>query len=286
MSPLAKVFTIINIVLSLAFFGSTASLFATRVNWRQKALEFKEEADKELARLQDLYSKQGGRLLELDKQFATLNTNYNTVSTEKANLQTNLTAKEGDLASANVRIDSEVKRNTQLLGTKQDLEKQISELNNRLDTTRKDAEEAKQSQEKALAEMTRFRLDLDKLNAEHSKGLIELTEVQEKLSTAELQLGVVAKAGIQVEPLLTGIAPPINAVIQAVKPQDKLVVLSVGRDQKVQEGFKFTVYRNDKFIGKVQVIKVYEDLCGARVLFTANENKEKIQVGDKAATQL
>jgi len=83
---------------------------------------------------------------------------------------------------------------------------------------------------------------------------------------------------------LTVSAPPIDAVIQAVKNEDKLVVLSVGKDQKVQEGYQFTVYRGDKFVGKVQVIKVYDDLAGARVLYT--QDGEAIQVGDQAATQL
>ncbi len=78
--------------------------------------------------------------------------------------------------------------------------------------------------------------------------------------------------------------PPINGTIAAVSPEEKLAVLSVGKNQKVREGYKFTVYRGDQFVGKVQVIEVYEDLAGAKVIYT-REN-DTVRVGDKAATQI
>src|SRR6185503_11669374 len=78
--------------------------------------------------------------------------------------------------------------------------------------------------------------------------------------------------------------PAINAVVQAVQPDggpgERLVVLSVGTDQKVREGFLFTICRGQKVVGKAQVIKVHDDLCGAGVFFT--ERGESIRVGDQA----
>src|SRR5262249_26086232 len=71
-------------------------------------------------------------------------------------------------------------------------------------------------------------------------------------------------------------APPINGVVEVVDNDQKLVVLSVGRNQKVREGYTFTVYRGDRFVAKVKVVKVFDDLAGAKIVFT-NEN-ESIQV--------
>jgi hypothetical protein len=79
-----------------------------------------------------------------------------------------------------------------------------------------------------------------------------------------------------------GSVPAIEAVVEAVKANDRLVVLSVGKDQQVHEGFEFTIYHRDKTVGTVQVTKVYENLCGARILSTAPG--ETIRIGDKAAT--
>ena len=128
MSPLARVFVVVNLILSVFFFGSSATLFATRVNWRQKALEFKDEAMKALKEVEDSYKKQGTRLVDLQKQHMQLTTNYHSVSADKTNLQTKLTEVQGQVDAGNLRIETEVKEKTQLLATQQDLQKRNTEL--------------------------------------------------------------------------------------------------------------------------------------------------------------
>jgi len=282
MSPLAKVFVLVNFVLSVAFFGSSATLFATRTNWREEALRYKKDSENELERVRESFKKQGGRLVDLAKNYEKLMVNYNTVSAEKIKLETTLTEARGELAKAHNRIDTEVKRGTQLDSRVQDLDKKNGDLLQRRDQALKEAGDAKAQMEVATNEMQRSRLDLHKANERHSKTLIALNELTEKAQTMEFQLQALAKAGVDVD--LIGSPPPIDAVIQAVN-KEGLVVLSVGREQKVQEGYEFTVYRGDHFVGKVKVIKVYDELAGARVLYTASDN-DVIQVGDKAATQL
>ena len=58
----------------------------------------------------------------------------------------------------------------------------------------------------------------------------------------------------------------------------------VGKDQKVEEGFEFTVYRGDRFVGKVKVTHLFQDLCGAKIIFE-NDSME-IRQGDGATTRL
>ena len=78
---------------------------------------------------------------------------------------------------------------------------------------------------------------------------------------------------------LSGSAPPVNAVLQAVKAEDSLAVLSAGAAQMVKVGQRFNVHRGGKFIGMIQVIKVYDDLAGARILVT--QRGESMQPGDR-----
>jgi len=278
------VFVVCNLILSVFFFGSSATLFAIRVNWRQKALDFRDVAAKSLKEVEESYKKQGTRLVELAKQHAQLAANYNSVSSDKTNLQTKLTEVEGQVSAANTRIETEVKEKTQLLSTQQDLQKHNTELSGLVENLRKEADEAKVMAKNANDEYTRIRLDLDKLNGDYSKTLVEYQDLQAKADTMTTQLAAVARRIPDISLIAAGIVAPIDAVIQAVRNEDKLVVLSVGKDQKVQEGFQFTVYRGDKFVGKVQVIKVYDDLAGARVLYT--QEGEAIQIGDQAATNL
>ena len=84
-----------------------------------------------------------------------------------------------------------------------------------------------------------------------------------------------------VEPVVP-IIPPIDAFISEVLPDRKLVILSEGSYMNVQVGYEFSIYRGATFIGKVKVVKVYDDLAGARIISIAEG--ESVQVGDKAAT--
>jgi len=82
---------------------------------------------------------------------------------------------------------------------------------------------------------------------------------------------------------LVTIGPPIDAVVRSVDFSGKIVLLSAS-EERIKTGFQFIVYRGDRLVGKVQVIKVYADVSAARVLFT--KAGESVQVGDKATTQL
>ncbi|MBI4604137.1 MAG: SUMF1/EgtB/PvdO family nonheme iron enzyme [Planctomycetes bacterium] len=78
--------------------------------------------------------------------------------------------------------------------------------------------------------------------------------------------------------------PAIDGVIAAVDLKEGLVLLDAGADQGIKVGVEFIVYRANQFIAKVQVLKVYDDLSGAKILYTL-EGAE-IKVGDKATTRL
>jgi hypothetical protein len=285
MSPLAKVFVVVNLVLSLVFFGSSATVFLTRTNWRDKAVAFKADADKELKALAAQYSAQGTRYVNLNNEKNGLQINLNSAVSEKQKVEVDLNATKTELTSTKLRIDGEVKEKQLLIDAKNSLEKKNNDLIAALDGKSKELDEAKAKELKATEEWTRGKLDIAKLSEEHEKTLIELKGKDEQLQGMTLVVDGIRKNYPQIDiTALEGIAPAVNAVIEAVQPEQKLVVLSVGKNQKVQEGYTFTIYRGDHFVGKVKVTKVYDDLAGAKIIFT-NEN-DSIQIGDKAATQL
>ena len=63
-----------------------------------------------------------------------------------------------------------------------------------------------------------------------------------------------------------------------------LVLLDVGREEGVEEGYRFSIYRGTTFLGKVQVERVLRDSAGCRVLFLAEG--ASLSAGDSAATRL
>lgn len=73
----------------------------------------------------------------------------------------------------------------------------------------------------------------------------------------------------------------IRCKIIAVRPEVNLVMLSVGSDDGVKPGYRFTVYRGGGYAGKVEVEKVFTDMSSARIL-----TKWPIREGDDASTGL
>jgi hypothetical protein len=82
----------------------------------------------------------------------------------------------------------------------------------------------------------------------------------------------------------SGIAPPVNTEVAAVDPRARMVVLGAGAKQRVQVGYCFTLYRGDHFVGKAKVVRLFEDLAGAKIIYVTDN--DEVRVGDKAATQL
>jgi hypothetical protein len=86
-------------------------------------------------------------------------------------------------------------------------------------------------------------------------------------------------AGASHEPQLTG---PIKATILAVRTEVNLVMLSAGARDGVRRGYRFTVFRGEKWIGKVEVETVFDDMSSARLLKTW----QPFKVGDSASTRV
>ena len=77
---------------------------------------------------------------------------------------------------------------------------------------------------------------------------------------------------------------PIHAKVTAVRPEVTVVMLSVGSDDGVKEPYRFTIYRGERYIGKVEVTKVFADTSAAKVL--PDWMKEEIREGDDASTSV
>ena len=63
-----------------------------------------------------------------------------------------------------------------------------------------------------------------------------------------------------------------------------VVVLSVGAADGVKVGYRFTVYRGEEYVGKVEVIQVLDDMSYARVL--ADWTRKEIRADDDASTRV
>ena len=63
-----------------------------------------------------------------------------------------------------------------------------------------------------------------------------------------------------------------------------LVMLSVGAEDGVKKGYRFTISRGERYIGKVEVEKVFDDMSSAKIL--ADWTKGPIKENDDASTRV
>jgi len=62
------------------------------------------------------------------------------------------------------------------------------------------------------------------------------------------------------------------------------VVLSVGKDDEVSKGWTFQIYRDDQYLGEVEIDEVYEKFSAAKIKFAKDD--ALFQIHDAATTVL
>lgn len=282
MSALAKFFVVFNLVLSLFFFGASATLYLTRYNWRAAHDEYKLEADAGLEKVRK-------QVLSVAKQNDKLMTDVAQYKADLANAGQRTRRLDEQLSDATTKIglaDSAREQAQVSLGEQAKVLKAAVDRNGslerQLEQAGSDRDDALKTAETASAEANSLKLDLEKSNQDLHGLRVAMTDTNEQLEECQLRYRVLVKrVGSDV---IGTPMPEIEGQIVAVDPGERLVVLSVGRDDKVEKGYRFTVFRGDEFVGKVEVFQVYPDLAGARILFT--KDGSEVEQGDRASTAI
>jgi myosin heavy subunit len=287
-SLLAKIFVIVLTVLSLVFLGTQATLYYHQNDWRaayvnqqarmRLALEEKQqEIQAAQAAIKDLEKKRE-ELAGTVRQVQTISKATEDAFQNKQAELNRLQQQYATLESAHKAISQTIEEKDRTLAQ---FEARIKDLSDQLKTATAEKEQA----EAQNARLTTIKTTLEKDLAEVRK---DYTATKQKLLDAELVLDELRNQGVPISTLVVNHKPmpPINGKVAGVKSdvQPALVLLTVGKDDKVERGFTFTIYRGNQFIGKVVVEKLMADSCGCRVLFTAAG--QQIKAGDDAATRL
>lgn len=287
MSLLAKVLVVIQTVLVMVYLGMTASLYQHRRDWRTSYLKLKgrystavTRSQKEIEALRSFVQAKSELVSAKEREVRQLKTQLDQglqMAQRYHNLYNAESDKLGQLLEKHGRLADDLKV---ALEKNASLNERNEELDNLLDT-------ATTRRATAEGQVARLTILKDELEADIKTLRATYAETRKKLREKELLVAMVENAGVNIASLVPG--PPVPAIdgtVVAVKSdiQPPLVLLSVGSDDQVEQGFEFSIYRNDKFVGKVVVERVLNDSAGCRVLFTADG--QAIQQGDSAATRL
>ena len=123
---------------------------------------------------------------------------------------------------------------------------------------------------------------------ERARGFGRNLRMLDEIGMEREALGLLDRLAVRIPSVRTEVASLSGgqrqsiAVARATMGDPKLVILSIGHEQKVEIGHELTISRGDRLIGKVKVLKVFPDEICTEILSTMEG--EEIQKGDKAST--
>jgi predicted nucleic acid-binding Zn-ribbon protein len=278
MTLLGRIFTLLVLLLSLAFFIISLLANASHIDHKKKISTYQTQS-KQLETTVD----------ELKKQIEQLQTaraqEMASRQTALAALQTQLEIARADLATAN-------KENTDKTGTLTQQTQQLSEAMDRVKQLTNQCDMLKSEIDKVITDRNDQRRRVialqDKFNALQSVEadlLVQVAKLQESATYFQ------AKSDAQESALKTaGIKDPddvppadLKGEVLAVNAKQQ-VVISVGKDDGLREGHRLDVYRTGQYLGKIQIQSVKDDQAVGQIL--TGYRKGYIQAGDKVAAKI
>ncbi|MEM7205972.1 MAG: hypothetical protein AAF628_37300 [Planctomycetota bacterium] len=283
MSPIGRVFIVINLVLAATFVGFAGTYLQRQANFKslyeQSQAELQtatESSQREVAAAQD-QMRQGDRELRAHKQ------QLDAATTENSSL----TEKNQQLESQLADLASDIKSLTSQTGTMdQAIQQSVATAKQAYD----DALEAIQAREAALNEKQVAEEALSVAQASVSDLETQLADANGRISALEqenaenaLAMSVIAKRAPGV---LAQVQPEIRGVVEAVQPGGQLLTVRITDAPEaldIKSGYRFAIFK-DEYKGEAVIQDVEGSFAFCRM--TTTRPGQFPQVGDDAATNV
>jgi hypothetical protein len=288
MSLLGKIFVVINLILALVFLGVTSALHYSQNDWRLAAETNHQRYQKVVEAKNAEIAAHKGTIETLQRSNDSLTAQNTTLRDNIKQREDTLTAKGEEFNKARSDLEALQSTNKSLIDANTAKDSEIKDVRASLDRVTGEMNVAlgnKETAESQVARLVQQKAALEKDLGEVRKSY---SDTKQQLLDMNLAMEELQRQGIPVDTLLVNHRPlpPINGKVAGVKSdvQPALVLITVGKDDKVEKGYPFTVYRGAEFIAKVIVEKVNADSAGCRVLF--NAPGKTIKAGDDVATRV
>lgn len=292
MGTFAKIFIVVNLVLAVVFLGAASALLGTAESYKKQL---------ETGTYNEIAAANTNVKAELDNRAAA----RDKAASERDKYQSDLvveqrraTELEKSLATKNGEFQQIVDKYNYAAETISNLSKSIDDIKADYRAAFEENKKLQGQVDQALAEAAQAKQDADDLRqtlegvqgtnkqlqadvAASEKSNTMLTEEKNRLANViamvEQRFGADAIRDLMVQKAVKGTVVGVDADLN-------LVLLSVGKDDEVELGYTFTVYRGGKYIGKLVIDKVGPDWASGHM--DKGLSKEFPQRGDEAATQL
>jgi hypothetical protein len=286
-SLVARIFVVLNLLVAVAFVVYAANLWTARTKWQKMYEVEKVQNVQWLAKTQkrelDLSQRvvfEQGVVDKQKREYVTLQLKFNEARDRELQLGTELaTVKNAkDMKDAeNQELNRDVRRYADDL---QKVKSVVLKQQQALVVERENAVKARNEKSEMENE-----LNVQKQN--YAALQRDKHQIEQDLALQTGRIEGLLRRGVPVAQILgeeaTAAQPYIDCQVLAVKADAGLVMLSAGSQQNVKAGYQFVVSRGDQYVAKVQVDRVYPDMCSAKLM--QGMQKQEIQVHDEARTR-
>jgi len=285
MNILVKTFIVINLLLSALYCAFQVTLFTNRENWKENYISKVKEFD-------DLETKRKEQVDDYEKKLTASQNDVSTLTDTNSNLKKakdELDVVKRELTSKLTNTSDELQKTK---SAKEKLDEKLTIKLDELGAARISLEKAREEAHDANVDLEELRSQVVRFEKERSKLKADLVIVksrsdysEKKLSEKEKILERLEERGVDTADF-QNVDVALHARVLSVKKDSDIVLLSVGANDKVKKGYRFTVFEGKTYKAKVMVESVYPSMCAARIIPGLEADKQVIREGDSASTKV
>lgn len=282
MTFVGKILVVLHLVLAVIFMAFAGAVFSSQTNWRtaqettaKQLKSTKDELNAKSVELQTAQDEAKKTQDDLQQQIAQLTGERNTLASQNATLTT-----ENSRVKSAYDAEREVAKLNSEEAAERLKESQIQRARNlELQTSRDELIAKNRTLEDSVFA---GKLQLEQLNARHTSLLNDVATMRSFLAGKDLPTDV---KDMKVS---TSPPPAVDGVVTEYRKADQgsaeFVEISLGSDDGLTKGHTLTVFRNDKYLGRIRLNYVTPDRAVGTVIEKAKN--ATIERGDNVSTKL
>lgn len=285
MSVFAKIFIVINLVLSVVFLTVSSTVLTQRA-------DYKRQLEEQVQKNTELEAKGKRREEDLTTRNLNLQEDIKSYQSQTESLLREISTLRGENLKLAKKFDQQHLLFQALNGSFQSqtrmieaITQQNSNLNQVLALEDNKLSEFKDAMHRAKNQAYAAMATNQGLQGQLRDKDQQISDLDEQLNEFKSKIDHLKDLGIKVEELTqVKVPPPLDGKVVAFNEEVNLVMVNLGAKQGVEKGMIFTVHRGSTYVGQIVVEQVYPDMASARI--DPRFENEQTREGDDVTTRI
>lgn len=276
MNFLGKVFVVLILIMSIVFMSLAMVVYATHKNWKAEADLRQTQLTQLQAKNNQLEDQHNRREEELDIEIKSAQQQVSKLETERVALIDNNAKSQAELEQLKAERGTAT---AAVAATQQNNEQLSSEVTGLRDQIRNE----QQKRDQAFATTLSATEELHQVTNDYESAKERQQQLTEQVAGMS---SVMRESGLDPATEPDSVVPTVDGLVSQVRRSGGalLVEVTIGADDGLKPGNTLEVYRGDRYLGRLEVLRTAPDKAVGRV--DRRFEQGLIQEGDRVATRL